>query len=224
MKWVQLYGNFNILWHCLSLGLKWKLKWKHFQSCSQCWVFQMCWHIECSTFTASSFRIWDSSTGIPLPPLALFVIMFPKAHLPSHSRISDSRWVITPLWLSRSLKTFLHRSVYFCHLFLISSASVRSLSFLSFIVPIFAWNVPLTFLVFMKRSLVFPVLLFFYTSLNCSLKKAFLSLLAMLWNSAFSWCLVLSPRPQVEGLAWRPQKQSWISRTSLELTESFCSY
>ena len=29
--------------------------------------------IECSTFTASSFRIWKSSTGIPSPPLALLV-------------------------------------------------------------------------------------------------------------------------------------------------------
>ena len=28
------------------------------------------WHIEGSTFTASSFRIWNSSTGIPSPPLA----------------------------------------------------------------------------------------------------------------------------------------------------------
>ena len=34
-----------------------------FQSCGHCWVFQMCWHIECSTFTASSFRIWSSSNG-----------------------------------------------------------------------------------------------------------------------------------------------------------------
>ena len=60
----------------------------------------MCWHIECSTFTASSFRIWNSSTGIPSPPLALFVGMLPKAHLTSHSRMSGSRWVITPSWLS----------------------------------------------------------------------------------------------------------------------------
>ena len=30
--------------------------------------FPNCWHIECSTFTASSFRIWNSSTGIPTPP------------------------------------------------------------------------------------------------------------------------------------------------------------
>ena len=32
---------------------------------------------ECCTFTASSFRIWNSSTGIPSPPLALFVVMLP---------------------------------------------------------------------------------------------------------------------------------------------------
>ena len=54
--------------------------------------FQIYWHIECSTFTASSFRIWNSSTGIPSPPLALFVVMLPKAHLTSHSRMSGSRW------------------------------------------------------------------------------------------------------------------------------------
>ena len=36
-----------------------------FQSCGHCWVFQICWHTECSTFTASSFRIWNSSPGIP---------------------------------------------------------------------------------------------------------------------------------------------------------------
>ena len=49
-----------------------------FQSCGHCWLFQTCWHIECSTFIASSFRIWNSSTGIPSPPLALFfqVVMY----------------------------------------------------------------------------------------------------------------------------------------------------
>ena len=70
-----------------------------FQSCGHCWVFQICWHIECSTFTASSFRIWNSSAGIPSPPLALFI---PEAHLSLHSRISGSRWVITPSWLPGS--------------------------------------------------------------------------------------------------------------------------
>ena len=79
-----------------------------FLSCGHCWVFQICWHIECSTFTASSFRIWNSSTEIPWPPLALFVVMLPKAHLTSHSSMSGSRWVIPPLWLSRSWRSCLY--------------------------------------------------------------------------------------------------------------------
>ena len=63
----------------LGIGMKTDL----FQSCGHCWVFEICWHIECSTFTASFLRIWNSSTGIPPPPLALFVLMLSKAHLNS---------------------------------------------------------------------------------------------------------------------------------------------
>ena len=47
---------------------------------------------------------------------------------------------------------------------------------------------------FLKRSLVFPILLFSSISLHWSLRKAFLSLLAILWNSAFIWVyLSVSP-------------------------------
>ena len=35
-----------------------------------------------------------AQTGIPSPPLALFVVMLPKAHLTSHFRMSGSRWVM----------------------------------------------------------------------------------------------------------------------------------
>ena len=38
--------------------------------------------------------------------------------------------------------------------------------------------------------LVFPILLLCSISLHCSLKKAFLSLLDILWNSAFSWAYI----------------------------------
>ena len=49
-------------------------------------------------------------------------------------------------------------------------------------------------IIFVMRSLVFPILLFSSVSLHCSLKKAFLSLLAFLWNYAFSWVyFFLSP-------------------------------
>ena len=89
-----------------GIGMKTDL----FQSCGHCWVFQMCWDSECSTFTASSFRIWNSSTGIPSAPLALYVVMLPKAYLTLHSRMSGSRWVITPSWLCGSWRSFLHSS------------------------------------------------------------------------------------------------------------------
>ena len=49
-------------------------------------------------FHSIIFRIWNSSTGILSPPLALFVVMLPKAHLTLYSRMSGSRWVNTPSW------------------------------------------------------------------------------------------------------------------------------
>ena len=127
-----------------------------FQSYRHCWDFQICWHIECITLTASSFRILNSSAGTSSPPLALFVIMLLRAHLASHSRMFSSRWVGTLVMNILIIKTFLYSfSVFSCHLFLISSASVRSLLFLSFI-----------------------FLLFFYISFHCLVKKAsYLSLL-----------------------------------------------
>ena len=99
----------------------------------------------------------------------------------------------TPLWLSRSLSPFLYSSfVYSSQIFLISLVSVRSLPFLSIIMSILAWNLTLITLIFLKRSLVLHILLFSSISLHCSFKKTFLSLLSVLWKSAFSY-LSLSP-------------------------------
>ena len=58
---------------------------------------------------------WNSITST-----SLFVVMLYKAHLTSCSKMSGSRWVITPLWLSGSWRSFLYSSsVSSCHLFLI---------------------------------------------------------------------------------------------------------
>ena len=52
-----------------GIGMKTDL----FQSYGHCWghsfskFFQTCWHIECSAFTASSFRIWNSQRSNPCP-------------------------------------------------------------------------------------------------------------------------------------------------------------
>ena len=92
-----LFG-ISLLWNWNKNGL--------FQTCGHCWVFQLCWHIECSILTASSFKIGNNSAGIPSPSLALFIAMLPKAHLTSYSRMSGSIWVTTPWWLSRTLRHF----------------------------------------------------------------------------------------------------------------------
>ena len=47
--------NYAVVWNSLALpffgiGMKTDI----FQSCGHCWDFQICWHVECSTFTASS--------------------------------------------------------------------------------------------------------------------------------------------------------------------------
>ena len=99
--------NSVIVWTLFGIAFLWD--WNEnwlFQSYGHCCLFQICWHIECSTLIASSFRIWSRSTGIPSPPLTLFVVMLPKVHLTLHSRMFDSRWVITPLWLSGSWRSF----------------------------------------------------------------------------------------------------------------------
>ena len=168
-----------------------------FHFCGHGWVFQICWCIECSTFTASSFRIWNSSAGIPSSPLALFVVILPKVHLSSHPRMwTGSRWVTTPSWSYRSLRAFLHTSfVYPCLLFLIFSTYVRLLLFLSFFAYLcMKYSFGMSNL--LKISLVFPILSFLSIYLHWLLRNAFFSLFAVLWSSAFSWVyLSLYPLP-----------------------------
>ena len=143
---MQLCSSLNILWHCLSLWWEWK---QTFSSpVANCWVFQICWHIECNTFTASSFRIWNSSTGILTLSLAFLVVMFPKAHwLHIPGCLALGEWSHHHDYLGHE-DLFYTVLLYILALFLISSASVRSLPFMPLIVPIFTWNVPLVSLMF----------------------------------------------------------------------------
>ena len=86
-----------VVWTFFGTALLWDgMKTELFQSCGHCWIFQICSQTECSTFTTSSLRILKSSARILSPPLPLFVVMLPKAHLTSHSRVSGSRGVTTP--------------------------------------------------------------------------------------------------------------------------------
>ena len=66
--------NCAVVWVQFGIALLWD--W------NENWPFPVLWlsfpnllaH-ECSTFTASFFRIWNSSAGISSPPLALLVVM-----------------------------------------------------------------------------------------------------------------------------------------------------
>ena len=71
--------NCTVVWTFFGIVLvwNWNVNWP-FQSCGHCWVFKICCHIECSTLTESSFRIWNSSAGFQSPPLALFIVMLPS--------------------------------------------------------------------------------------------------------------------------------------------------
>ena len=78
-----------------------------FQSCGHCWVFQICWHIECSPFTASSSRI-------EIAQLEFYHLhQLCSCPLTLYSRMSGSRWVITPSWLSELWRIFLYSSSVF---------------------------------------------------------------------------------------------------------------
>ena len=94
--------------HSLILPLGTGMRTDLFQSCGHCWVFQICRHIECSILIASSFRILNSSAGIPAPPIALLAAVLPKAHLTSHSRMSGytKKILMTQItqWCSLSLR------------------------------------------------------------------------------------------------------------------------
>ena len=137
--------NCVVVWAFFGISFlrDWNENWL-FPVLCYCWAFLICWHAECSTFTASSSRIWNSSTGIPSYPLVLFIMMLPKSHLTLHSKMSGFRCVTTPLWLSGSWRSLLYSSsVYSFHHFLISSASVIPYLFCPLLCPslheIFPW-------------------------------------------------------------------------------------
>ena len=58
-----------------------------FQSCGQCWVFQICWHIECSTLVAPSCRIWNQFTSVQLCPALCILMDCSMPGFPVHHQI-----------------------------------------------------------------------------------------------------------------------------------------
>ena len=135
MRWVQLCGSLNNLWHCPSLGLEWKL------------IFS-------SPLDTAEFSKFADILSAALSQHHL--LGFKKVQLEFHHlHWLCSLWCfLWPTWLwapgCLALGEWSHHraylghedlflyssSVYSCHFFLISSASVSSMPFMAFIVPI----------------------------------------------------------------------------------------
>ena len=84
LSYTRVWDECNCAVGGVFLGIAFLWDWNEnwlFRSRGHCWVFQICWHIECSTFIASSFRIWNSSAGIPSPPLAYHTHWIQRASL-----------------------------------------------------------------------------------------------------------------------------------------------
>ena len=103
--WVEC--NCAIVSAFFGIAFLFGMKTELFQSCGDCRVFQICWHTEYSTFTASSFRVWNSSTGIPSPSLALFFLK--PAWLHTLGCLALDEWSHHRGYLSRSWRSFLYR-------------------------------------------------------------------------------------------------------------------
>ena len=116
--------------------------------------------------------------------------MLPKVHVTSYSRLSGSRWVITPSWLSGSWRSFLYcSSVYSWHL-LISSASIRYIPFCPLSCPslheMFPWYSDfLEEISSLSHSIVF---LYFFALIS---EEGFLICLCYSW-SITSWGFIYS--------------------------------
>ena len=89
--------NCAVVWTFFGIALLWD--W------NENWLFPVLWPLLSfpnllaywlQHFNSIVFSISNSSAGILSPPLALFLVMLSQTHLTLHSRMSGSRWVITP--------------------------------------------------------------------------------------------------------------------------------
>ena len=134
--------------------------------------------------------------------------MLHKVYLTSHARMSGCRWVVTSLWLSESWRSLLYSSlVYSCHLFAVSFAYVQFIPFLSFIVTIFEWNVPLVSQIFFEEI----------SSLSYSLLFLYFFFLLALITELRWWRICLQYRRPLQSLGWEGNLEKEMATLSSTL-------
>ena len=107
----RVWNEYNcaVVWIFFGIALlwKWNENWPFpdlwpllsFPNLLACWV---------QHFNCTELGLEISQLEFYHETLALFIVMLPKVHLTSHSRMSGSRWVITPSWLSGWLWYWAH--------------------------------------------------------------------------------------------------------------------
>ena len=118
------------------------------------WPFPVLWSL-LGFPNMLTYSVWStlivSCLRIPSPPLALLAaVLSKKAHLTSHSRMSDSKWKTTSSWLSRSLRSFLY-TVLLCILFISSWSLLLHLG-LSYFCPLLCPSLDKMFLWYFQFS------------------------------------------------------------------------
>ena len=94
--------SLSILWHCLSLGLEWKLTFSSPVATAEFSKFAGMLSAAVSQHHLSGFQI----AQLEFHHLHWLCLQWCFLHLTSHSRMSGSRWVITPSWLSGLWRSF----------------------------------------------------------------------------------------------------------------------
>ena len=192
---MKLCSSLNILWHSLFGGLEWKLTFSSPVAPAEFSKFAGLLSSALSQHNLLGFQI----AQLEFHHLPCFVhsdASLGPLCIPGCLALGE--WSHHHDYLGHEdLFCILLLVVYSCHLYLISSASVRSLPFLSFIVPIFIWKVLLVSLIFLKRSLVFSIMFFSSISLHWYLRLSYLSLLffGILYSNGYIFpyllCLLL---------------------------------
>ena len=61
-----------VVWTFFGIAFLWDgIKTDLFQSCVHCWIFQICWHTDCITLTASSFRMLNAASEIQISEIQI---------------------------------------------------------------------------------------------------------------------------------------------------------
>ena len=69
--------NCTVFWTFFGIAFfRNEMKSDLFKSYGHWWVFQICWHIECISWPASSLRIWNNLAASP--SLVLFIVILSK--------------------------------------------------------------------------------------------------------------------------------------------------